>query len=172
MKRTGWMVVTLLAAGAATARAQDSTEIEGPRAEQLRRLIEDRFAERLAVELGLTGDQAARTRSVLSGWGQKRRNLERDQRELRKQLAFAMRPGVAANEAAVTRLVDNLTATRIAYAQTFRDELTDLAPFLSPVQRAQYVLLRDRLVQRVEEVRQQRQEARQELMGRRGRFRP
>lgn len=172
MKRTVWMLAALGLGVAVTARAQDSLEIEGPRAEQLRRMIEDRFADRLTAELGLSADQASRTKATLVAWGQKRRNVERDQREARKQLAFAMRPGVAANDGAVTRLVDNLIAGRIAYAQTFRDELTELATVLSPVQRAQYVLLRDRLLQRVEEVRQQRQEVRQELQGRRGRFRP
>ncbi len=174
MKRvTGALLAALVVGTSASARAQDSTEVDGPRAEQLRRMIEERFADRLMVELGLTGDQASRTRSILVTWGGKRRSLEKDQRGLRQQLTFSMRPGVAANEAAVTRLVDNLATNRVAYAQTFRDELVDLAPVLTPVQRAQYVLLRDRLLQRVQEIRNQRQEARQQLPGpRRGRFRP
>ena len=174
MKRVTWAIVAALVAGVSvSALAQDSTEVDGPRAEQLRRMVEERFTDRLMVELGLTGDQASRTRSILATWGAKRRNLERDQRDLRQQLTFSMRPGVAANETAVTRLVDNLALNRVAYAQTFRDELADLATVLSPVQRAQYVLLRDRLLQRVQEIRNQRQEARQPLAGaRRGRFRP
>ncbi len=174
MTRITWAIVAALVLGiSVSARAQDSTEVDGPRAEHLRRMVEERFADRLMVELGLTGDQASRTRSILAKWGAKRRNIEKDQRDLRQQLTFAMRPGVAANESAVTRLVDSLTLNRVAYAQTFRDELADLATVLSPVQRAQYVLLRDRLLQRVQEIRNQRQEARQQLPGpRRGRFRP
>ena len=173
IRRTWGLSAALVAAQTGSVRAQDSTAIEGPRAEELRRLIEDRFADRLAVELGLTGEQASRTRVMLATWGARRRNLERDVREARKQLTFAMRPGVAANETAVSKLVDNIMAARVAHAQTFKDELVDLSAVLSPVQRAQYVLLRDRLMQRVEEIRNQRQELRQELQGaRRGRFRP
>ncbi len=174
MTRWTWGLGLALVVGmAGSLRAQDSTEVEGPRAEQLRRMIEDRFGERLTVELGLAGDQASRARVILATWGAKRRNLERDERDLRMQLTFAMRPGVAANESAVSKLVDNMMAVRIAHAQTFRDELAELSPVLSPIQRAQYVLLRDRLAQRVQEIRNQRQELRQEMQGpRRGRLRP
>lgn len=136
---------------------QDTAAIaEGPRAERLRQLIEDRFAERLTVELGLSDDQAAKMRGVLTTWATKRRTLEREDRSLRQQLAAAMRPGVAAEERTVTRLTDRILAARIEYVQTFKDELGDLSSVLSPVQRAQYLLLRDRLMQRVQDVRNQR----------------
>ncbi len=68
-----------------------------------------------------------------------------------------MRPGVAANDQAVSRLVDAILATRGAMVQTFQDEMAELGTVLSPVQRAQYLLLRDRLLQRVQELRQERQ---------------
>ncbi len=137
--------------------AQDSAGIpDGLRAERLRQLIEERFAERLTIELGLTDDQVARVRGVLTTWATKRRTLEREDRSLRDQLAGAMRRGVAADERTVIRLTDRILAARIEYVQTFKDEIGDLAPVLSPVQRAQYVLLRDRLMQRVQEIRSQR----------------
>jgi hypothetical protein len=154
-KRIG--LVAALAFAPAVASAQDSLEVEGPRAERLRALIEERFTERLAAELGLSDEVAARTRGILQGWAGKRRGLERDERRNRAQLAAAMRPGVAANDQAVTRLIDAILAGRQAYVQTFRDEMTELATVLTPVQRAQYILLRDRLMQRVQEIRNQRQ---------------
>ena len=157
------MVAVLLAvalAGVGRPRAavgQDTAAIaEGPRTERLRQLIEDRFAERLTIELGLTDDQAAKVRGVLTTWATKRRTLEREDRSLHQQLAAAMRPGVAADERAVSRLTDRILTSRVEYVQTFRDEQADLTPILSPVQRAQYVLLRDRLIQRVQEIRDQR----------------
>ena len=154
-KRVG--LIAALAIAPVAVRAQDSLEVEGPRAERLRALIEERFTERLALELGLSDEVAAKTRGILQGWAVKRRALERDERRNRAQLATAMRPGVAASDQVVTRLVDAILSGRQAYVQTFRDEMTELATVLTPVQRAQYVLLRDRLMQRVQEIRNQRQ---------------
>lgn len=174
MKRRAAAVLVTVSAlfGATTARAQDTLP-DGPRAEQLRQLIEDRFAERLNVELGLTPEQSPKVRGILAGWAAKRRVIEQDERRLRQQLAGSMRPGVAANEAGVAKLTDNILSSRVAYAQTFKDEVAELGSVLSPVQRAQYVLLRDRLLQRIQEVRNQRQELRQEVQGfRRNRLRP
>ena len=99
----------------------------------------------------------------------KRRNLDREERQQRNQLAAAMRPGVAANDQTVTRLVDAVLTIRSAMVQTYRDEMAELGTVLSPVQRAQYLLLRDRLMQRVQELRQERQ-ANGPVLGRR--FRP
>jgi hypothetical protein len=76
--------------------------------------------------------------------------MERDERRLRAALAGQLRPGVAANPDSVNKLVDALTNHRVAYAQTFQDEMRELSTILNPVQRGQYLLLRDRLMQRVQ----------------------
>lgn len=167
IRRVGVIAILLSALGGSV-RAQD-TAVAGPVAERLRRQIEDRFGERLSQELGLTDDQSVKVRGVLASWAVKRRNLEREERQERNQLAAAMRPGVAANDQAVTRLVDAVLTIRSAMAQTYRDEMAELGTVLSPVQRAQYLLLRDRLMQRVQELRQERQ-ANGPVLGRR--FRP
>ena len=150
-------VIALLLTGFGGRLAAQDTAVAGPMAERLRQQIEDRFGERLSQELGLTGDQSVKVRGILASWAVKRRNLEREERQLRNQLSAAMRPGVAANDQAVTRLVDGVLAGRGAMVQTFRDEMAELGTVLSPVQRAQYLLLRDRLLQRVQELRQERQ---------------
>ena len=150
-------VVALLLTGFGGRLATQDTAVAGPMAERLRQQIEERFGERLSQELGLTDDQSVKVRGILASWAVKRRNLEREERQLRNQLSAAMRPGVAANDQAVTRLVDGVLAGRGAMVQTFRDEMAELGTVLSPVQRAQYLLLRDRLLQRVQELRQERQ---------------
>ncbi len=150
-------VIALLLIGFGGGLAAQDTAVAGPMAERLRQQIEDRFGERLSQELGLTDDQSVKVRGILASWAVKRRNLEREERQLRNQLSAAMRPGVAANDQAVTRLVDGVLAGRGAMVQTFRDEMAELGTVLSPVQRAQYLLLRDRLLQRVQELRQERQ---------------
>ncbi len=147
----GWLWV-----GARPLRGQDPAP-QGLPVERLRQQIEERFGERLSEELGLTEDQSVKVRGILASWAVKRRNLEREERQQRNQLTTAMRPGVAANDQEVTRLVDAILTTRATMAQAVRGEVTELGSVLSPVQRAQYLLLRDRLLQRVQEVREQRQ---------------
>ena len=78
------------------------------------------------------------------------------ERRLRQALAFQLRPGVAANADSVAKLVDAITDHRVAFAQTFKDEMRELSATLNPVQRGQYLLLRDRLMQRAQELMQNR----------------
>jgi hypothetical protein len=96
----------------------------------------------------------------MAGIAGKRRDMERQERDLRQALNRQLRPGVAADADSVARLVDGLTEQRVAYAETFREEMREVAAILTPVQRGQYLLLRDRLMQRVQEIRQSRPGAR------------
>jgi len=132
-------------------------EVDPVRAERLRRSVESRFALQVKEQLGLTEDQSTRMRAVMLAIAGKRRDLERRERELRQALGRQLRPGVAADADSVGRLVDALTEQRVAFAQTFRDEMREVTPILTPVQRGQYIFLRDRLLQRVQEIRQARQ---------------
>lgn len=143
--------------GAGGLAAQDTGEVPGPGAVMIRRQIEERFAQRVKEELGLNDDQTARLRTVASGWFDRRRALEAEERGLRQALASQLRPGVAANSDSVTRLTGRLLDLKVAYAETYRDENRELG-FLTPVQRAQYYSLRERLLQALREARQNRLE--------------
>lgn len=150
------LVIAVLAAWTSQAAAQDTLD-DPVRAERLRQMVEQRFGERVREELGLTDDQAMKVRVVLGGLAARRRGMERDERRMRQALAFQLRPGVAANADSVAKLVDALTNHRVGYAQTFKDEMRELAAVLNPVQRGQYLQMRDRLMQRVQELQQGRQ---------------
>jgi hypothetical protein len=155
MRLRAWMILgALLAAPAAAAGAQESLP-DPTRAERLRQ-VEQRFGERLKEELGLTDEQASKLQVSLAGLAARRRAMEQDERRMRQALAAQLRPGVAANSDSVAKLVDALTSHRVAYAQTFKDEMRDLSTILNPVQRGQYMMLRDRLMQRVQEIIQDR----------------
>jgi hypothetical protein len=149
------IVLVSLAAGAGPAVAQEPA-VDPVRAERLRRMVEERFAMQVREQLGLTDDQEGRLRSAMAGIAGKRRDMERQERALRQALNRQLRPGVAADADSVGRLVDMLTEQRVAYAETFREEMREVAAILTPVQRGQYLLLRDRLMQRVQEIRQSR----------------
>ena len=147
-----------LALGTGSALAQEPA-VDPARAERVRRMVDERFGLQVKEQLGLTDDQAGRLRAAMAGIAEKRRTMERQERVLRQALNRQLRPGVAADADSVGRLVDVLTEQRVAYAETFREEMREVAAILTPVQRGQYFLLRDRLIQRVQEIRQSRQGA-------------
>jgi Spy/CpxP family protein refolding chaperone len=154
MMRVAMMLVAGLLVGAAVTPA--AAQGVPPRAAQMRDRIEQAFLQRTREELRLTDDQAEKMAKVVGAWGEKRRVLEDEERELRRTIDGQLRPGVAADAAALNRSVEALTANRVAYAQSFQGEMEELGSFLSPVQRAQFLTLRDRLLMRVREMQQGR----------------
>lgn len=144
----------LLLAGvllAAPLRAQDLPPADPGRAGELRRLIEDRFTARVREELALTDQQSTRLREVVGRYFAQRRAMEAEERRLRQSLAAELRPGIAANSDNVARLTDQLLDLKLRYVQSYKDELRDQSDFLNPVQRAQYLVLRERLLDRIRE---------------------
>jgi hypothetical protein len=131
------------------ARAQDAGDPE--RASELRRRIEERFTARVQEDLGLSDQQAEKLRRVTGDYFDQRRGLEAEERRIRAALAGELRPGIAARPQAVSRLTDELLDVKVRYAESYRAESKELAGFLDPVQRAQYFILRERLLDRVRE---------------------
>ena len=144
------LLLALTLGGSAILAAQDSTDDVG-RTGQLRRQIEDRFTARVQEELGLSDQQALKLRETVGIYFVKRRTLEAEERRLRQGLAAELRPGVAANRDNVARLTDQLLDNKVRYVETYRAEVKDLSAFLDPVQRAQFLILRERLLDRVKE---------------------
>ena len=152
------LAVVAILALAAPLQAQDSVA-DLPRAERLRQLIQERFSARVQEELGLTDQQADRMRDVVGSYFLKRRNFDIDERRLRQGLAGELRPGVAANKDNVDRYTDQLLDLKIRYAQSYKDEIRELSLFLDPVQRAQFLLLREKLLDKVREAQEGSQDA-------------
>ncbi len=155
MTRRSLPALAALLLFALPAAGQDPLE-EG-RSAQLRQLIEERFASRVQEELGLTDAETERMRATSGDYFRKRRDLEAQERRLKGALAGQLRPGVAANQDSVAKLLDQLLNLRVAYVQSFREEMNEMSAYLSPVQRAQFFILRDRLMQRIEQIRDERQ---------------
>lgn len=141
---------TLMALGSISLSAQ-----EGPRAAALRRELELRFARQVQEQLQLSEEQTTKVRDIMSGYAERRRELELQERQLRMALNSQLRPGIAANPDSVNRLVDAIATGRVSYAQLVQEEMRELSTVLDPVQRGQLFLMRDRLLQRVQEMRQQ-----------------
>jgi Spy/CpxP family protein refolding chaperone len=145
------LCAVLLAASAGPLLAQaDSGPPRGPR---IRERIEHRFAERLRHELDLTEEQAARLREVAQENGRRRRELRLRERTLRAALEEQLRKEAKAEQDSILRLTDDLLALRVEYAESWRQEMGDL-DFLTPAQRARLMVLRERLLHRVHEMRE------------------
>jgi hypothetical protein len=150
MRNLTLLLLGLSLAGAGPLAAQEPGDDSG-RAGELRRQIEDRFAARVQEELGLNDQQALKLRETVGIYFVKRRTLEAEERRLRQALAAELRPGVAANKDNVARLTDQLLDNKVRYVESYRAEVKDLAGFLDPVQRAQFLIMRERLLDRVKE---------------------
>jgi hypothetical protein len=169
MRRFVFALIAVAPLLAAPMRAQDSVS-PGPRAPALRRLIEERFAARIKDQLGLSHEQMTRLRATTVKFGGRRRELERRQLAIRRALTLQLRPGVAADKDSVARLTDDLLSGRVAYAQTYRDEQAELKGYLDPVQRAQLMAMRERLLARAQQFRERQGAGAEGLRGRRRPF--
>ncbi len=145
------LVVGLLTVAAPLAAQEASPSPTRPRAEELRRRARERVAERLQQELGLSGDQMRRLRTTVGVYGGRRRVLEARARVVRQSLAGQLRARPPASPDSVARLMDEWAALRVRYAESFREEQSELASYLDPVQRARITLLRERLGNRARE---------------------
>jgi hypothetical protein len=155
MRRLLLLVSVTVVAFAAPMAAQQRAGQDRPRAQMLQ-AIERRFWARVVEDLGLTGDQASRLRQTVREFSQQRRDLERTERELKQALARQLRPGIAADQDSVARLTDALLQLKVEYAGTFRDEHREAGSYLNPVQQAQLLVVRERLMQRIRAIQQQR----------------
>ncbi len=125
-------------------------------AAELRTMIEQRFSQRVQQELKLTNEQTAKLRNTQERFGPRRRAVMQQQMERRRALENQMQPGVAANQDSVRKLMDALTAGRMDMVRIQQDENRELGGFLTPVQQARYNMMRERLLNRVGQMRRER----------------
>lgn len=144
----GCLILALTARTAAGQAGQDSH----PRSPELREQIERRFAEKVKEELRLTDEQATRLKAVAKEHGGERRKLRERERSLRDALDGQIRDGATADQDSVAKLTRNLLDLRVQYAESWRREMREMG-FLTPEQRARLLVMREKLLQRVHEMR-------------------
>src|SRR2546428_2853894 len=150
-----WWVLMLAAVPLAAqepAEPQDTAE-----AARLRQQIEQRFHQIVRDRLALTDDQDAKLRTTQEKFGAQRRELMREQADHRQALNRQMLPGVAANADSVQLHLQGIQRNQERLLRLQQDEDREMAGYLTPVQRAQYQMLRDRLANRLSELRRERQ---------------
>ncbi len=178
MRQYAWVVALgLAAAGTAVAqnppagqmpgRAPDSMMPFGPgmgrrgafdqqRAQELRTQIEERFGQRVQMELGLTDQQMDRLRAAERNTRDRHQALADREQDLRSAVGEQLQPGVAANADSLAHLLDAIAANHVSRAQEEQQEMRELGQFLTPVQRARLLMMRQALMQRVQAIREGR----------------
>ena len=149
------LIFLLVVARGARAQEPDTTDTTG--AELLRDEIERRFAERVRADLGLTNEQMRKLKATQERIGPRRRLLVRQAIGYRLALQGQMRPGVAANPDSVRVYMDGIQRIRAEQVKLDEEEDREMAQYMSPVQRAQFHMMRMRLLERAAELRRARQ---------------
>lgn len=125
---------------------------ENPRRERLQRQVVERFMENFRARAGLSDDQFRRFQEVTRGAFASRAARQRRERALWEALEGQMRPGVAADQDSVLRLLDGLIDLQAEQVEGARDDLRRYAEFLTPVQQAQLVISLRRLQEEIERI--------------------
>jgi Spy/CpxP family protein refolding chaperone len=152
MSRLLLSLLLLTGAAAPLLAQQPDTQPGGP---ALRERVERRFSERIKEELSLTDEQVVKLKEVAKENGSRRRELRRRERALYAAIDQQLVAGEKADQDSVARMTSEMLDLRVEYAQSLRDEMGKLT-FLTPVQRAKLMAMRDRLLHRVHEMREDR----------------
>lgn len=152
-------VAVLFLAGAGVSAPAQGQARTGPPNPRMQQTIAERFARHVQTELNLTETQSIQVRRILMTSAERRRGMENEERQAQRALREQLRPGVAAQADSLSRLIDQLTSLRVAAAQAAKDEIRELGAVLSPVQQAQFLIMRDRLQAAAQGIRMQRRPA-------------
>jgi Spy/CpxP family protein refolding chaperone len=148
-----WLSFLLVAGPAVPLLAQQPDSTPGGPA--LREQIERRFSERIKEELDLSDEQAVKLKEVAKENGSRRRDMRRRERALYAAIDQQLDAGEKADPDSVSHMTRELLDLRVEYAQSIRQEMGKLS-FLTPVQRARLMIMRDHLIHRVHEMRDDR----------------
>jgi Spy/CpxP family protein refolding chaperone len=140
---------------AAAARA-DSAAIASPERKQLERRLHQRVLDVVRDRLDLTPEQVDKLSATSQRYEQQRRSLAQRERSLRLGLRAQLRRGDSADQKYVAQLLDQTLQSQQERLDLYRKEQSDLAAFLTPVQRAKYMGLQEQMRSRVEELRRSR----------------
>jgi len=133
------------------------------RRQVLQQQVIEQFLTNYQTQAALTDEQFARVRETTRRSFEARNALAERERETFQELEGQMRPGVAADEAKVTSLLDALVRIQAERVDQTRREQEEYAKFLTPVQRAQLTLAWQRLQMQMERVRAGRQGPRMQV---------
>ena len=147
----------LLLLNALPAAAQDSGGVSRPAAGADRARLEQQLRQRVGrvvqARLRLTDEQMARLQRTNQSYEARRRALVTQERQMRLAIREQLAAGDSADQKRVAGLIESAIRIQRQRLDLVEQEQRELSAFLTPVQRARYLDLQERLRRRVEELR-------------------
>jgi hypothetical protein len=153
----GVLVAVLIVGGAEGLSAQRGAGPEqggqrGDRRAQMEERIQARFDAMVREQLGLTDEESQRLQEVLAGFREQRREFMQDERSTRRQLMNLGSGDELTEEQAVDAL-QSMLRMREEEVRLFREEQEALVGVISARQLVQFVVMREQLNQRIQNIR-------------------
>ena len=160
MRRTTlWLAAGALTTITAIAPAQARGRLGGGRQaavaatpaerQERQRRVRQAFDGVVRRQLNLDDQKMRQLRKAQTKFEQQRRMLNVDERQARLALRAAMEDSTGRDQNKISQNLDQLVAAQRRRADLLESEQKELATFLTPLQRAQYLSLQDRLARRL-----------------------
>jgi Spy/CpxP family protein refolding chaperone len=120
--------------------------------QQTERLVRQAIARAVRKQLKLTDDQMGKLQRSNTKFEQQQRQLLREERATRMNLRTAMADTAKPDQAKITQYLDQLVQLQRRRADLLESEQKELSEFLSPMQRAQFLALRERITRRIQQL--------------------
>jgi Spy/CpxP family protein refolding chaperone len=131
-------------------------ENPGPKQQALQKAVRQRFAAVVRTRLNLTDEQAQRLEATDQRFQRQRNQIGQEERASRQALAAALADSTGTqDQAKISQYMDQLVQAQHKRADLLEQEQKELGTFLTPVQRAKFLGLREQLNATVKQMRQQ-----------------
>ncbi len=134
---------------------QPPPESARPNRAALEAQVRQRFAQMLRNRLGLTDAQMQKVAEINARYGERRRTLLEQERDIRMSLREEIVAADTSRQNQVADLLDRMIKAQRQRIDVMEAEQRELAGVMTPLQRAQYIGLEEQIRQRVEGIRGQ-----------------
>lgn len=140
------------ATGRPLARAGMAQQQPNPRRQALQRQVREAFAQVVRKQLNLNDEQMRSLQRVDAKYERQRRALLREERQTRLELLQAMADSASPDQPRIARQLDALVQSQRNRADLLDAEQKELSSFLTPLQRARYFAIKERLNRRLQQL--------------------
>ena len=137
-----------------------------PNRAMLEQRVQQRLGQMMKQQLGLNDAQMKKVQETNRKFEQKRRVLVDQERDIRMSLRDEMARPDSARQGQVGGLLDRMTKVQRQRLDILDEEQKELGTVLTPLQRAKYLGLEERVRQRMQQMRQQQMQRGGKAMGR------
>jgi hypothetical protein len=131
-----------------------------PKQQALQKAVRQRFAAVVRTRLNLSEEQAQRLDATDQRFQKQRTQIGQQERASRQGLAAALADsGGTQDQAKISQYMDQLVQAQHKRADLLEEEQKELGTFLTPVQRAKFLGLREQLNATVKQLRQENRRA-------------